>query len=173
MVVADTRQHARDAAAKVTVDIEELPAALTYLEAVMPDAVRVHEDTPNIFAEQPVDQHIARLPHAVGARDGLILYRRLELRLAENHNARRLDIQSRAAGLNLRCQYRSRRRLFKGINDLLPFRRRHRTINGRHASSAQKGRDLGQRIQEKGENQHLPAFTLRFPDQLQHPVCLG
>ena len=54
MVVADTRQHARDAAAKVTVDIEELPAALTYLEAVMPDAVRVHEDTPNIFAEQPV-----------------------------------------------------------------------------------------------------------------------
>lgn len=54
IVVADTHRHARAAAAKVTVDIEQLPEYLTYLEAVMPDAMRIHEDTPNIFCEQPV-----------------------------------------------------------------------------------------------------------------------
>lgn len=54
LVVADTHRHARAAAAKVTVDIEQLPEYLTYLEAVMPDAMRIHEDTPNIFCEQPV-----------------------------------------------------------------------------------------------------------------------
>lgn len=54
LVVADTHDHARAAAAKVTVDIEPLPEYLTYLDAVMPDSIRVHEDTPNIFCEQPV-----------------------------------------------------------------------------------------------------------------------
>lgn len=54
LVVADTHHHARAAAAKVTVEIEQLPEYLTYLEAVMPDAMRIHEDTPNIFCEQPV-----------------------------------------------------------------------------------------------------------------------
>lgn len=53
LVVADTKDHARAAAAKVTVDIERLPEYLNYLEAVMPDAMRVHEDTPNIFCMQP------------------------------------------------------------------------------------------------------------------------
>ena len=54
LVCADTHAHARAAAAKVTVDIEKIPEMLNYLDAVLPDAVRVHEDTPNIFAEQPV-----------------------------------------------------------------------------------------------------------------------
>ena len=54
VAVADTRDHARAAAAKVKVEIERLPEYLNYLDAVMPDAVRVHEDTPNIFAFQPL-----------------------------------------------------------------------------------------------------------------------
>ena len=54
MVVADTEEHARAAAAKVKVDVEKLPEYLNYLDAVMPDAIRIHEDTPNIYAEQPV-----------------------------------------------------------------------------------------------------------------------
>ncbi len=54
LVAADTRDHARAAAAKVRVEIEELPAYLNYLDAVMPDAIRVHDDTPNIFSIQPV-----------------------------------------------------------------------------------------------------------------------
>lgn len=54
LVVADTKHHARAAASKVRVEIEPLPEYLNYLDAVMPDAMRVHEDTPNIFALQPV-----------------------------------------------------------------------------------------------------------------------
>ncbi len=54
LVVADTKEHARAAAAKVKVDVEELPAYLTYLEAVMPGAMRIHADTDNIFSQQPV-----------------------------------------------------------------------------------------------------------------------
>jgi len=54
LAVADTKDHARAAAAKIKVEIERLPEYLNYLDAVMPDAIRVHEDTPNVFSMQPV-----------------------------------------------------------------------------------------------------------------------
>ena len=54
LVAADTKEHARAAAAKVKVEIEKLPEYLNFLDAVMPGAMRVHEDTPNIFCIQPV-----------------------------------------------------------------------------------------------------------------------
>ena len=53
MVAADTKANARAAAAKVTVEIEELPAYMNYLEAVLPDAQRIHEDHPNMWCIQP------------------------------------------------------------------------------------------------------------------------
>ena len=53
MVAADTKEHAREAAAKITVDFEQLPEYLNYLEAAMPDAIRIHDDHPNIWAVQP------------------------------------------------------------------------------------------------------------------------
>lgn len=49
LAVADTKEHARAAAAKVKVEIEKLPEYLSFLEAAMPDAMRIHEDTPNIY----------------------------------------------------------------------------------------------------------------------------
>lgn len=54
LVCADTKDHARAAASKVKVEIEKLPEYLNYLDAVMPDAMRIHSDTPNIFSMQPV-----------------------------------------------------------------------------------------------------------------------
>lgn len=54
LVVADTKDNARAAAAKVKVEIEKLPEYLNFLDAVMPDAIWIHEDTPNIFSKQPV-----------------------------------------------------------------------------------------------------------------------
>jgi aldehyde oxidoreductase len=54
LVCADTKDHARAAAAEVKVEIERLPEYLGYLEAAMPDAMRIHEDTTNIFAMQPL-----------------------------------------------------------------------------------------------------------------------
>ena len=53
LVVADTKAHARAAAEKVTIDWEQLPEYRTYLEAAMPDAMRIHEDHPNVWAMQP------------------------------------------------------------------------------------------------------------------------
>jgi len=54
LVVAGTADHAREAAAKVKVEIEQLPEYTNYLEAVMPDAERIHDDHPNIWCEQPL-----------------------------------------------------------------------------------------------------------------------
>ena len=54
LVCADTKEHARAAAAKVKVEVEKLPEYLNYLDAAMPDAMNIHGDTPNIFAMQPV-----------------------------------------------------------------------------------------------------------------------
>lgn len=54
VVCAETKEAARAAAAKVTIDFEKLPEVMNYLEAALPDSTRVHDDTPNIFCEQPV-----------------------------------------------------------------------------------------------------------------------
>jgi aldehyde oxidoreductase len=54
LAVADTKDHARAAAKEVKVEIEKLPEYLNYLDAVVPDAMRIHEDTPNIFSQQPL-----------------------------------------------------------------------------------------------------------------------
>ncbi len=53
LVVADTKEHARAAAEKVTIDYEQLPEYTNYLEAAMPDAMRIHDDHPNVWAYQP------------------------------------------------------------------------------------------------------------------------
>ncbi|MDR0357738.1 MAG: molybdopterin-dependent oxidoreductase [Clostridiales Family XIII bacterium] len=64
LVAADTKTHAREAAAKVTLEYEQLPEVLNYLDAAMPDAVRVHEDHPNVWSMQPTfkgDPDVKRL----------------------------------------------------------------------------------------------------------------
>lgn len=52
-VVADTKSHAREAAKKVTIEWEQLEENIDFLSAARPDAVRVHEDHPNVYSEQP------------------------------------------------------------------------------------------------------------------------
>ncbi|HWQ79302.1 MAG TPA: molybdopterin cofactor-binding domain-containing protein [Anaerovoracaceae bacterium] len=61
LVAADTKDHAREAAAKVRLEIEQLPEYTDYLDAVVPDAVRIHKETPNIYAEWPLfkGDHVA------------------------------------------------------------------------------------------------------------------
>ncbi len=54
LVIAETKGIAHAAAAKVKVEIEKLPEYTNFLEAVMPDSLRIHEDTPNIFCMQPI-----------------------------------------------------------------------------------------------------------------------
>lgn len=54
VVVAETEEQARAAAKMVKVEIEPLPEYLNLLDAVAPDATRIHEHSPNVFIKQPV-----------------------------------------------------------------------------------------------------------------------
>ena len=54
MVVADTKDHARAAANKVKVELEQLTEYMNYLDAVKPDAERIHASFDNIYSQQPV-----------------------------------------------------------------------------------------------------------------------
>lgn len=54
VVAADSQKLAREAAKKVKVEIEELPAYMTYLEAVAPGAREIHEGVPNEYLRAPV-----------------------------------------------------------------------------------------------------------------------
>lgn len=54
LVAADTKAQAVAAAEKVTLEYEKLPAYTSYLEAAMPEAIRIHEDHPNVWSRQPL-----------------------------------------------------------------------------------------------------------------------
>lgn len=54
VVAADTREHAREAAKAVRVELEPLPEYTTALEAILPDSVPVHEGQPNLFLTTPL-----------------------------------------------------------------------------------------------------------------------
>lgn len=51
IVAADTEEHAKSAAAKVKLDLELLPAYMSAMEAIAPDAIEIHPGTPNIYYE--------------------------------------------------------------------------------------------------------------------------
>ncbi len=52
IVCADTEAHARAAAEKVRVDLEELPAYMDAPSAMAEDALEIHPGTPNVYFEQ-------------------------------------------------------------------------------------------------------------------------
>ncbi|MDD4321298.1 MAG: molybdopterin-dependent oxidoreductase [Acidaminococcaceae bacterium] len=54
VVAANTRQQAREAAKKVRIEYEELSAYLTFMDAAAEDALRIHEQSPNVYIEQPL-----------------------------------------------------------------------------------------------------------------------
>ncbi|TVM33802.1 molybdopterin-dependent aldehyde oxidoreductase [Oceanidesulfovibrio marinus] len=54
IVCADTEKNARAAAAKVKVDLEELPAYMNALDAMAEDAIEIHPGTPNVYYECPI-----------------------------------------------------------------------------------------------------------------------
>ncbi len=52
IVCADTDAHAKAAAEKVKVELEELPAYMSAPEAMADDAIEIHPGTPNVYYEQ-------------------------------------------------------------------------------------------------------------------------
>ena len=51
LVVADTREHAKDAVPYVKVEIEELPAYMNAMDAIAEDAIEIHPGIPNAYYE--------------------------------------------------------------------------------------------------------------------------
>ena len=47
IVAADTEEHAKEAAKKVKLDLEPLPAYMSAMEAIAEDAIEIHPGTPN------------------------------------------------------------------------------------------------------------------------------
>ena len=60
LVAADTEEHAREAAKKVKQHLEELPAYMTFPEAVMPNSIQLHKDLPNYYLKQPFSRERSR-----------------------------------------------------------------------------------------------------------------
>lgn len=56
VVAADTREQARAAAEKVIVEYEDLPVYRSFEEASDPNAIQIHEGTPNVYIEQPLQK---------------------------------------------------------------------------------------------------------------------
>lgn len=54
IVVADTQEHAKAAVPKVKMEWEQLPEYMNYLDAVMPDAMRIHPTCDNVYSKQPL-----------------------------------------------------------------------------------------------------------------------
>ena len=54
IVVADTESHARAAVDAVKMEYEQLPEYMNYLDAVVPDAGRVHPGNDNVYSKQPL-----------------------------------------------------------------------------------------------------------------------
>ncbi|MGA3161996.1 MAG: molybdopterin-dependent aldehyde oxidoreductase [Terracidiphilus sp.] len=54
IVCADTEEHAREAAKKVKLNLEVLPAYMNGSAAMAPDAIEIHPGTPNVYYEQGV-----------------------------------------------------------------------------------------------------------------------
>ena len=54
VVAADTRDHAREAAKTVNVDLEMLPEYTSALESILPDSIAIHEGEPNLYVKWPI-----------------------------------------------------------------------------------------------------------------------
>lgn len=54
IICADTEEHARAAADKVKVELEELPAYMNAIDAMADDAIEIHPGTPNVYYDQPI-----------------------------------------------------------------------------------------------------------------------
>jgi aldehyde oxidoreductase len=111
MVLADTPYQAEQAAAKVKVELEELPAYMSAPESMAEDAIEIHPGTPNVYFEtktvkgDEVDPLFEKLPYVI--EDDFYVGRQPHLPLEpdvgyayldENQN---LIIHSKSIGIHL------------------------------------------------------------------------
>ncbi|HKS72737.1 MAG TPA: molybdopterin cofactor-binding domain-containing protein, partial [Terriglobales bacterium] len=111
IVCADTEDHAREAAEKVKVDLEVLPAYMSAPAAMAPDAIEIHPGTPNVYYEQGVAKGedtkpiLAKAAYTVEAETYCSRQPHLHIEpdcgCAYLEDNGRLTIQSKSIGLHL------------------------------------------------------------------------
>ncbi len=111
IVCADTEDHARAAAEKVVVELEELPAYMSAPAAMAEDAIEIHPGTPNVYYEQRIakGEETGPLMESAGyvVEDEFYLQRQPHLTvepdvgLAYYDEEGRLTIHSKSIGLYL------------------------------------------------------------------------
>ena len=111
IVCADTEAHARAAAEKVQVKLEELPAYMSAPAAMADDAIEIHPGTPNVYYEQKIAKGADTKPlmekAAYVVEDDFYLQRQPHLTMEPDvgfayHDAEgRLTIHSKSIGIHL------------------------------------------------------------------------
>jgi len=111
IVCADTECHAKAAAEKVNVKLEELPAYLSAPAAMASDAIEIHPGTPNVYYEQRIakgeDTKAIMASAAYTVEDEFYLQRQPHLTiepdvgLAYVDEEGRLTIHSKSIGIHL------------------------------------------------------------------------
>lgn len=111
IVCADTEEHARAAAEKVKVEIEELPAYMSAPAAMADDAIEIHPGTPNVYFEQRIAKGADTAPVMEQAKyvveDEFYLQRQPHLTVEPDcgfaywDEEGRLTIHSKSIGLHL------------------------------------------------------------------------
>lgn len=111
MVLADTPTQAEEAAKKVKVEIEELPAYMSAPAAMDEDAIEIHPGTPNVYFEthvvkgEEVDPMFKELPYVV--EDNFYVQRQPHLPLEPDvgfayfDEQGRLIIHSKSVGIHI------------------------------------------------------------------------
>ena len=112
-----------------------------------------------------IDQHILHLTHTVNPGNSLPGERWLDLRLAEDHDACRLDVEPGAAGLDLADQDCPVLNLGEFIDQILPFLRRRAPCDRADDHRPQKIAYFPDRLPEIGVDDHLfPSFHRLFTE---------
>ena len=112
IVCADSEKNARAAAAKVKVDLEELPAYMSAPAAMAEDAIEIHPGTPNVYYTQAVAKGAETAPvfaraDVVAVEDEFYTQRQPHLPIepdvgfAYMDEEGRLNIHSKSIGLHL------------------------------------------------------------------------
>ncbi|NTU74897.1 MAG: molybdopterin-dependent oxidoreductase [Anaerolineaceae bacterium] len=111
IVCADTKEHAEEAAKKVKVDLELLPAYMSAPAAMADDAIEIHPGTPNVYFEQKTNKGddtgpiMAKVPYTASGEYYLQRQPHLtvepDVGFAYYDDEGRLTIHSKSIGIHL------------------------------------------------------------------------
>ena len=119
-----------------------------------------------VRAQQAVNSNRTRLAHAIGARDGLRLDGRVQLRLAEDDGIGCLQVHASADGINLRAEDGAAVVGHESVEGSLPIGGDHVAGERWTGEGAEVLADDGESSAEVGENQDFMAVCNGFSGEV-------